>query len=406
MSVLINAGSKANAMADMAYDNMNRLAEACGRLAENDSVLNDVWAWFERFIKAQNSGDLDVLTLWTVHTFLLSVLPCSPRLIIDSLLYGAGKTTTLEHIENLGHQTFIASGIGSPALIPRMVSAAGEESITLLIDEADRTLDPKKDGVGDLMAVINSGSKHGATRPVLVPDKDKGWRAEAMPTYCAVAMAGNAPALPDDTRSRSLYVYLLPAYDDDIEETDWVTDDALTTAAQSLADQISQWAAGNADLVKSVKPRLPAGCKGRTKERWVSLAKIAVVAGGDWPDRVNRLIEADLDRLKHEREDGLSNMPPRALLLPDLLKVFGNLDFMSTTGICAALASSVPDRWGISSPYGAPITRQRLARMLSPMNIHSVRTPNRNERTRGYRREDIQRVAEAAHLVGDTPHMA
>ena len=394
---------KDRAQLDEAADNVDRLALTVGRDANNHGVLDGVRTWFARFIKTQNSGDLDVLTLWTVHTFLLSVLPCSPRLIIDSLLYGAGKTTTLEHIENLGHETVIASGIGSPALIPRMVSAAGDESITLLIDEADRTLDPKKDGVGDLMAVINSGSKHGATRPVLVPDKDKGWKAEAMPTYCAVAMAGNAPALPDDTRSRSLYVYLLPAYDDDIDETDWVSDDTLTTAAQSLADQIAQWASDNADLVKSMKPHLPEGCKGRTKERWVSLAKIAAVAGSDWPDRVDNLISADLERMKREREDGLTNVPPRALLLPDLLDVFGNLDFMSTTGICEGLARISPERWGAESPYGAPISRQRLTRMLSPMGIHSSKSTGRQNRCRGYRRADIQRMAEAAHLTESTP---
>lgn len=400
MTLGLKSDPKTDRQLDAALANVDKLAAEAAK-ASNHYVVDRVRMWFSRFIKTQNGGDLDVLALWTVHTFLLAVLPCSPRLIIDSLLYGAGKTTTLEHEEQLGHATCIASGIGSSALIPRMVAAAGDDSITLLIDEADRTLDPKKDGVGDLLAVINSGSKHGATRPVLVPDKEKGWKAEAMPTYCAVAMAGNAPALPDDTKSRSLYVYLLPTYDDDIEETDWVSDDTLTDKAHALSVQIHDWAAANADAVKAVKPTLPDGCRGRVKERWISLAKIAAIAGGDWPERVTKLINADLERLKREREDGLTNMPPRALLLPDMLKAFGNLEFMSTTGICAALASMVPDRWGVSSPYGAPITRQRLARMLSPMGVHSVRTPNRNERVRGYRREDIQRVAEAAHLTVD-----
>ena len=397
----IAANTTIDRMADQTLANVNKLAETLGKDADNHAVLDEVRAWFARFIKTQKPSDLDVLALWTVHTFLLAVLPCSPRLIIDSLLYGAGKTTTLEHEEHLGHATFIASGIGSSALIPRMVSAAGEDSLTLLIDEADRTLDPKKEGVGDLLAVINSGSKRGATRPVLVPSKDKGWTAENMPTYCAIAMAGNAPALPDDTKSRSLFVYLLPDYSGDAEETDWVSDDTLPDAAQALSGKIKDWAVRNAAMVKAVKPRLPEGCKGRTKERWISLAKIADVAGGDWPQRVTRLIEADLERMRHEREDGLTNVPPRALLLPDLVKVFGNLDFMSTTGICAGLASVSPDRWGIESAYGAPITRQRLARMLSPMGIHSVRSSSRADRQRGYRRVDIMRVAEAAHLTGD-----
>ena len=42
---------------------------------------------------------------------------------------------------------------------------------TLLIDEADRSLNQDKPGIDDLIAVLNSGYKKGATRPVLVPIK-------------------------------------------------------------------------------------------------------------------------------------------------------------------------------------------------------------------------------------------
>ena len=40
---------------------------------------------------------------------------------------------------------------------------------TFLIDEADRSLSPRKKDIGDLLAVLNSGYKRGATRPVSVP---------------------------------------------------------------------------------------------------------------------------------------------------------------------------------------------------------------------------------------------
>ena len=36
----------------------------------------------------------------------------------------------------------------------------------------------------------------GASRPVLVPTKGGGWEVREMPTYAAVAMAGNNPSLP------------------------------------------------------------------------------------------------------------------------------------------------------------------------------------------------------------------
>src|SRR3546814_15954853 len=82
---------------------------------------------------------------------------------------------------------------------------------TILIDEVDRSLDPKKPGVEDLIAILNSGYKRGATRPVLVPSKGGEWDVSEMSTFSPVAMAGNAPHPPDDTRSRCIRVLLLPA---------------------------------------------------------------------------------------------------------------------------------------------------------------------------------------------------
>jgi len=79
------------------------------------------------------------------------------------------------------------ASLSSPALLTRMLDAGMR---TILIDEADRSLNPDKEGVAELLAVLNSGYKRGDTRPVLVPTKD-GWRVSEMPTYCPVVMAGN-----------------------------------------------------------------------------------------------------------------------------------------------------------------------------------------------------------------------
>lgn len=214
----------------------------CHEASEPSGMVNRVFSWFSRYIRTQRPVDLDYITLWAVHTHLLSFLPVSPRMIIDSIMPGSGKITLLEHLAHICHLPLIASGISSPALIPRMIAATGERSITVLIDEADRALDPKKEGVGDLLAVINSGSKRGATRPVLVPDKDLGWKAQNMPTYCAVAMAGNSPMLLDDTRSRSSQVFLLPDNEGRAVETDWVTDTSMEDAARCLCEGLEAWA--------------------------------------------------------------------------------------------------------------------------------------------------------------------
>ena len=66
---------------------------------------------------------------------------------------------------------------------------------TLLIDEADGSLNPDKLGIDDPIAVLNSGYMKGATRPVLVPVKGGGWDTAMMSTFAPVAMAGDQPKL-------------------------------------------------------------------------------------------------------------------------------------------------------------------------------------------------------------------
>src|SRR5690606_35977466 len=124
------------------------------------------------------------------------------RLVLDSPVPGSGKTTVLEHMHRLCVRPVQAASISSPALLARLLEKGVR---TILIDEADRSLDPKKEGVAELIAILNSGYKVGGTRPVLVPTKE-GWDAVEMSTFSPVARAGNSPNLPDDTQSRSIRV--------------------------------------------------------------------------------------------------------------------------------------------------------------------------------------------------------
>jgi hypothetical protein len=74
---------------------------------------------------------------------------------------------------------------------------------TILLDEVHRTLNSDKPGIGDLVAIINTGYRIGATRPVNAPVNGGGWEVADMPTFAPAALAGNDPNLENDTRSRS-----------------------------------------------------------------------------------------------------------------------------------------------------------------------------------------------------------
>lgn len=326
--------------------------------------------------------DLDLLALWSAHTHLAIETYTTPRLVLDSPVPGSGKTTVLDHLSRLCLWPVQAASLSSPALLARMLDKGLR---TILVDEADRSLDPKKDGVAELLAVINSGYRRGSTRPVLVPTKD-GWTVSEMSTFSPVAMAGNNPQLPEDTRQRCIRVLLLPDLSGRIEESDW---EVIEDDARGLGDRLARWADQIRDEVRTNRPTLPDGITGRARERWAPLKRIAVAAGGDWPDKVDRMALHDKEQQDMDREDGMIRERPALALLRHLLDLWPEkTTFIATNVLCDDLARLHPDEWGNLSPFGRPITPQRLGRMLATSyKVNSTRLDRSGPR--GYTRASL-----------------
>jgi len=331
-------------------------------------LLSEVRAWFARFISTVHDTDLDLLTLWAVHTHLAAETYTTPRLLLDSPVPGSGKTTTLEHLQRLCLAPVQMASLSSPAMLVRILDTGLR---TILIDEADRSLAPDKEGIGDLLAVLNSGYKRGATRPVLVPNKQEGWHAKEMPTFAPVAMAGNSPNLPEDTRSRSVRVLLMPDVDGTCEDSDW---EWIEDEAAALASRIASWADSVRSVVRQHRPTLPDTVKGRAKERWAPLKRVAVAASGDWPDLVDRMAVEDVEEQELAREEGAVTQRPHVVLMTHLAEVWNGETFIPTEQIIDALVATHPETWGELSPFGKRLTAQRLGRMLSGnYKIHTTR---------------------------------
>jgi len=356
-----------------------------GHPPETGAVLDDVREWLGRFICTMHDADLDLLALWAAHTHLCVETYTTPRLILDSPVPGSGKTTTLEHLERLSHHPVQAASLSSPALLARMLHKGMR---TILIDEADRSLNPDKDGVGELLAVLNSGYKRGATRPVLMPTKD-GWDAVEMPTYSPVVMAGNNPQLPEDTRSRAIRVLLLPDLSGRVDESDW---ELIDDQARKLGARLAAWADQVRDDVRLNRPPLPEGITGRARERWSPLKRVASVAGGRWPEVVDALALHDKEQTEMDRDDGMIRDRPAVVLLRHLFDLWPEGGtFYPTAALCRDLAELYPDEWGHGSPFGKPITAQRLGRMLaSSYGVNSHRLDR--EGPRGYTRASLEPV--------------
>ena len=247
----------------------------------------------------------------------------------------------------------------------------------------DRSLSPNKPGVEDLIAILNSGYRRGATRPVLVPVKGGAWEVKEMPTYCPVVLAGNSPRLPDDTRSRAIRILLMPDRTGSIADSDW---EYLEGPAQELRDRIIAWTDDVRDSVTGMAVDLPAGCIGRNKEKWRPLKRVAVAAGSHWPEIADELIVRGMAETDAEHDAGLTADPPGMIMLRDLHAVWPDEhEFVPTEQLVSKLIVHNPDYWGLASAYGKALTARRLGQLVSQASkVTSVRPGNRG--SRGYSR--------------------
>lgn len=344
-----------------------------------DELLTRVRNWLGTYISTVSDSDLDLLALWAVHTHLVIETYTTPRLQIDSPVHGSGKTTVIEHLERLCLRSIQMATISSSAMLARMLD---KEIRTILIDEADRALDPKKEGIADLLAVLNSGYKRGGTRPVLVPAKGGNWEVKEMPTFSPVALAGNNPTLPDDTKSRIIRVLLMPDHSGLIEESNW---EEIESEARALHDDIAAWADQVRDQVKQSRPDLPDGISGRFREKWSPLKRVADVAGGEWPKRTDEMALNDKKEYEMDTEDGVLREAPHVALLRHIHEVWPTtVPFLPSENLITRLTLEYPEMWGPLNPTGkGALTAKRLGFMLGKAyKIHSDQ-PVRGE-PRGY----------------------
>ena len=314
------------------------------------ALLEDLRAWFARFVVVVAATDLRLLALWVVHTFLCHELYTTPRLLVDSIAPGSGKTTLLEHLARLCRHPLLAMEVSSAALIPRIL---GKEQYTILLDEIQRSLVEGKPGVDTVIAVINSGYRRGASRPVLVP-QGRDWVLRNLPTFAPLAMAGNSPHLPQDAVDRSIRILLMPDTDGHAEDSDW---EDLDAHAKALQKRASDWADSARAHVKETPGTLPAKCVGRLREKWRPLMRVAELADGadghSWKDTVHAMANEDLADMEAQREAGLRQQTPGLVLLQDLARVWPtDKRFMATEELIKLLVAYNHDYWGAGLSYG------------------------------------------------------
>lgn len=357
--------------------------------ADGESLLGLTEQWLGMFVKTAQPQDRHTLTLWAAHTHVVRHTYTSPRLLLDSPAPGSGKTTVLDHLNRIAFHPVQAASLSSPSLLARLLEKSPR---TILIDEADRTLNPKAEGVGELLAVLNSGYRFGASRPVLVQVAGGNWEPVEMSTFGPVAMAGNAPDLPPDTRSRCIRVLLLPDLEGTVLDSDW---QEIEPYALMLNAAFQRWAELVGEELASMKPDYDADglgvLRGRNRERWAPLYKVALAAGGEWPNRCRELVLNDLEEQEMDAEAGLVTKAPHLVLLGDIAEVWPpGEEFIPTAELVNALRWHKPDVWGAGNQRFGELKPQGMGRLL--VKHFSIRAARKTggERERGYYRATFE----------------
>lgn len=165
-------------------------------------------------------------------------------------------------------------------------------------------------------------------------------------------------------------------------------------------EEIAEWADQIRETVRTERPALPEGVKGRMREKWSPLKRVAAAAGGDWAEKVDAMALQDLEQYEMDKEDGLVMERPHVVLLRDAHRIFPEDEtFIASTALVNALINTNPAIWGDTSNYGKALTTKRLGMMLAKhYRIHSV--IQGRGLPKGYMRTAFDR---AWHQMGVTP---
>jgi hypothetical protein len=347
--------------------------------------IRAVEKWLGRYISFLKKSDALLCALWVIHTHLIDEFYSSPRLLISSPTFGSGKTTLLEHLFHLCREKPAhMANISSTAILARIHQP---QIRTLLIDEADRTLSPKNPLHTEVISILNQGYKRGGSRSVQVPVKGGGWDVLDMELFAPVAIAGNAPNLPEDTRSRCITIRLMPSKPGEVQRTLW---EDIEPNAYDLRTRIVSATNDIRDLLKRAQtPQFPEDIPPRLEEIWRPLMKIAVIAGKEIETATRELLDQDMETYIQDSENREVSEAPQMKMIRDLYEIYvsNEFEFSTTLNLIDHLVRR-DSYWGAeSSPLGKRLTARRMGLLLSNgFGINRQKQPGGN----GYHRNQFQ----------------
>lgn len=332
-------------------------------------VLEAVRDHLARYVAPADPADLDVCALWIAHTHLSPSQHYSPRLIIEAMMKGSGKTTLAEHLVELSPEGRVVTA-ATPALLPRLREAMPMYVIAL--DEVEKTLVQRRSGadLGPLISMINSGYKRSGgalTLDQVQVGETATWTVRDRTSYGPMILVGTAPDLPDDLVSRSLHVGMVRSTGSGVEATRW---HLIADAVADLRERLIAATVPHRETVGGLQPTwIPAQAWGRPEERWLSLAQLADAASGRWPATVEAMIRSDLEQVPEGDDDG-----PEVRLIRDAHRAMRGVKAMTSAELAGALERVDRSRWGTGGSWGRAISPKKVGSLLRRAGVRGRRT--------------------------------
>lgn len=245
------------------------------------SAFDAAYAFAERLIYA-TPEQLVIIVLVAMVSHLLNSFTTYPRILFVSDDPGSGKSTGLHFMRIMGWHAWVATNATEPAIKSKFL----EGEILLIIDEISKLFG--ESGLNGKQSpkytILVSGYEQGATAPF-----SNGKVAEDVLIHGVAAAAGLRTAAPKDLRDRSVIIHMRKAPNKVAELLEDALDASVRAEGFAIQDSLHRWCRSNADDVfevfknrlRGIHPKLT----GRRRQIWGPMFAIAMVLGGDVPQR-------------------------------------------------------------------------------------------------------------------------
>lgn len=348
------------------------------RRIDGAELLDEVEAFFKRFVAFPSEAARVASVLWSAHTHLMDVFDATPRLAFLSPEPGSGKTRALEITELLVPNPMLAVSASTAALFRAVADMDGRP--TILFDEIDTVFGPKAKENEELRGLLNAGHRRSGVSYRCVGD-GANQKVVAFPSYAALAMGGLG-SLPDTILTRSVIVRMRKRGPGETVES--FRQRLHEPEGHALRKRLAEWAKLITDRITGVYPEMPEGVNDRPADVWEPLLTVADAAGGSWPERARA---ACVELLASTKPDAVSL---GVRLLMDIRSVMDEHDGpkIFTRDLLAALYSLPEAPWAELNK-GKGLNEYSLGRFLKDYEISSKTIRIEFAKAKGYELADF-----------------